>query len=174
MKRLFLFALIAGLVTAGGVRAADSADSRVQVVFNHPDKFTDIKYDANDNDSGRDFILSELHDFVVKTAGRDLPAGDKLTLVFNDITLAGQIQPWHPAGSNNTRVYRSAYAPDFKFSYTITDQSGAVVKQGNEDLRDSNYKDRLLPAGADQDTLPYEKDLLRSWLDSNLTDVKPS
>jgi hypothetical protein len=174
MKRYLLSILALSLVSAGGLRAADEAGSRVQVVFNHPEKFTDIKYDENDSDSGRDFLLSELHDFVVKTANRYLPAGDKLNIVFNDVTLAGQLAPWHPAGSNNVRIYKSTFPPDFKFSYTITDQSGAVVQKGNEDLRDLNYKDRLLNAGADQDTLPYEKDILRSWLSSHLTDAKPS
>jgi hypothetical protein len=174
MKRYLLSILALSLAAAGGARAADDASSRVHVVFNHPEKFTDIKYDDNGSDSGSDFLLSEIHDFVVKTASRYLPAGDKLTLVFNDITLAGQLNPWHPAGSNDVRIYNSTFPPDFKFSYTITAQSGAVVQQGDEDLRDLNYKDRLLSAGADQDTLPYEKDILRSWLSSHLTDAKPS
>jgi hypothetical protein len=166
MKRHLLLALVAGFAAAGALRAADVASSRVEVVFDHPDNFNDIRDTYSDTPGGREYVLRELNNYVASTADQVLPAGYKLKIVFTDITLAG----WLPiqASDNDRRVFKATTPPDFKFSYTVTNSSGAVVKQGSDHIRDLEYQTRLINDPALSMPLPYEKAALGDWIHENL------
>ena len=60
------------------------------------------------------------------------------------------------------RIVKSIYPPRLNFSYKITDAAGKTVKEGKEDLRDLAFEMRL--TSDRQDTLRYEKDILRDWI----------
>src|ERR1700690_1765879 len=91
MKRHILFALVAGFAASGALRAADVSSSRVEVVFDHPDNFNDIRDTYSDTPDGRTYVLKVLTDYVSTAADRYLPAGLKLKFVFTDVTLAGRL-----------------------------------------------------------------------------------
>jgi hypothetical protein len=172
MKTLRLFPLALGIALTFAARAADVPDPapRVDVVFDHPEKFTDVK-DANfPTDRGRDAILSRIRDFLVREATRYLPAGDDLTITFTDIDLAGDFEPWHGPQWDDVRVVKDVYPPAFKFTYSVTDSSGKILKQGSENIRDLNFQSRLVLDTSD--TLRYEKDILKDWVRANLRGLK--
>jgi hypothetical protein len=172
MKALRLFPLALGIALTLAARAADLQGSaaRVDVVFDHPENFTDVK-DANfPTDSGRNAILSRIREFLVREATRYLPAGDDLTITFTDIDLAGDFEPWRGPQWDDVRVVKDIYPPAFKFSYSVTDASGKVLKQGSENIRDLNFQSRLVLDTSD--TLRYEKDILKDWVRANLKGLK--
>jgi hypothetical protein len=172
MKALRLIPLALGIALTLTARASDvSAPAvRVNVVFDHPENFTDVKDSNVPSDSGRDAILSRIRDFLVREGTRTLPAGDDLTITFTDIDLAGDFEPWRGVRWDEVRVVKDIYPPAFKFSYSITDSSGKVLKQGTENIRDLNFQTRLVLDSSD--TLRYEKDILRDWIHATVRSLK--
>jgi DUF3016 family protein len=172
MKILPLLPMALGLALAGNALAADIASlpPRVEVVFDHPENFTDVKDSYLPSDKGRDAILSRIRSFLVSRAEPLLPAGDGLKITFTDIDLAGDFEPWHGARWDDVRIVKEIYPPAFKFSYVVTEPSGRVVKQGTEDIRDLNFQTRLVLDTSD--SLRYEKDILGEWARSTLRGLR--
>ncbi len=147
-----------------------ATDSRVDVVFDHPEKFADVKDSFMDTEKGRDYILQNIRAYIVDRATRLLPAGAHLSMTFTDIHLAGQFEPWRGPQWDEVRIIKDIYPPSFQFSYEVTDASGRVLKQGKEDVRDMGFQYR---AALDQtDSLRYEKSFLDDWLRYNLPRTK--
>jgi len=172
MKILRLMPIALGMALVGNVHAADIAalPARTEVVFDHPENFTDVKDRDLPSDSGRDEILSRISTFMVSRATPLLPAGDSLKITFTDIDLAGDFEPWHGPQWSDVRIVKEIYPPAFKFSWVVTDVSGRVVKQGKEDIRDLNFQTRVVLDTSD--TLRYEKDILGDWTNSTLRGLK--
>lgn len=161
----FLIAAAALFALGQPVRSAAADEARVTVKFVNPEKFTDIKDSFMGTEKGRDYYLKELRALIEAQAGRELPAGQKLAVTFTDIDLAGDYLPSMSSG-HDVRVMKDVYPPRLKFSYVVTDAAGAVVKEGQENLTDLNY---LQTPGIDRnDTLFFEKALLRNWLSRTL------
>jgi Protein of unknown function (DUF3016) len=171
MKTLRLFSVFLGLA-AGALYAADSnaSTSRINVLFDHPENFTDVKDRALPTDKGRDEILSNIRNFLVDHADRILPAGDALRITFTDIDLAGEFEPQRGPQWDDVRIVKSIYPPAFNFTYTVTDASGRVVKQVTEHIRDMTFDTRIVFDRGDP--LHYEKDVLDDWMRSNLRNIK--
>ncbi len=164
MNTTRFFAVLFGIFATGLLQAADSpkTSDRVQVMFDHPEKFTDVKDGELPTDKGRDYILSQIHDYLVSHGTRDLPAGDTLAITFTDIDLAGDFEPWHGPNWDNVRILKDVYPPHLVFSYILSDSAGKVLAQGKENLLDMNYQMRLILDTSD--SLRYEKDMLNEWL----------
>ena len=163
---------VVSVVAAGLTYAADVSKpaARTEVFFDHPEKFTDVKDDVMASDSGRDSILASLSQFLVRETADRLPAGDKLSITFTDIDLAGEFEPWRGPQWDGVRIYKDIYPPAFKFSYAVTDASGKVVKSGTESIRDVDYQMR--GAVLSNDPLRYEKSILEDWARLALRDLK--
>jgi DUF3016 family protein len=170
MKTLRLFSSILGLAAALSLHAAGSAAPRTEVIFDHPEKFTDVKDSDLPTDKGRDAILANIRDFLVHRTESMIPEGDKLTITFTDIDLAGDFEPWRGAQYDNVRIVKAIYPPAFKFTYSVTDPSGKVVREGSEDIRDMNFQFRVTIDASDP--LHYEKDILDDWARAKLKGLK--
>lgn len=159
-----LTVVLFGLVAPLALRAADvaKAPARTEVVFDHPEKFTDVKDGDFGTDKGRDATLELIRDFLVERADKALPPGQKLTITFTDIDLAGDFEPWRGPQFSDVRIVKPIYAPRLSFSYKVTDAAGKIVKEGKEELRDLAFDMRLTMDR--QDPLRYEKDILKDWI----------
>jgi hypothetical protein len=177
ISSLSRFALLLGLTAAGSLSAADKAvtdkaaavDSRVTVVFDHPEKYRDIKdhdFDS-DNERGREHFLPMLKEHIEKEAGRLLAPGQKLTITFTDIDLAGDFEPWRGPQLSDVRIVKSIYPPRMDFSFKLTDENDQVLKEGEEKLVDLAYQMRITRSFSD-DVLRYEKDMFSDWLRGEL------
>jgi hypothetical protein len=171
MKSLSLLP-IAIAVLAGCALPADNvtkAAPRTNVIFDHPEKFTDVKDAYIPSDEGRDAILKHFRDFLVSRCDPLLPQGYNLTITFTDIKLAGEYEPWHGAQWIDVRVIKAIYPPAFTFTYSVTDPAGKPVKQGSESIIDMAFQMRLLsPYATSYDPLAYEKDILNDWARATL------
>ena len=158
------------MTAACALHAADTPKAaRTEVIFVHPENFTDVKDGDLPSDRGRDAILARIRDYLVERTDTLLPVGDRLTITFTDIDLAGDFEPWRGLRWSDVRVVKSIYPPAFKFSYSVTDAAGRVVKQGAEDIRDLNFQTRMTIDASD--SLHYEKDILDDWARSTLRDL---
>ncbi len=170
MKMICLFSALLGLAAPALNATAANTASRIDVAFDHPENFTDVKDRALPTDKGRDNILSNIRTFIVERADRILPEGYSLKMTFTDIDLAGEFEPQRGAQWDDVRIVKAIYPPAFKFSYAVTDPSGRIVKQGSENIRDMTFDTRITFDRGDP--LHYEKDTLDDWMRSNLRIIK--
>jgi hypothetical protein len=156
--------LLAATPVTAPASQADKTDQRVEVIFDHPEKFTDIKGDSMDSPKGRDVMLDQIRD-ILETAGAGIiPAGQKLTMTFTDIDLAGEYEPWRSGPMSDVRIIKDIYSPHFVFSYKLTDAAGAVLKEDKVDLRDLTFMMRVTISR--DEPLRFEKDILGDWIRS--------
>jgi hypothetical protein len=170
MKPTLLLACVLGLTAWGAPRVVAAAAPRAEVIFDHPEKFADVRDQYVPTEKGREGILGSLRDFIVREAGRRVPAGCKLTLTFTDIRLAGDFEPWRGPRFEDIRIVRSIYPPDFKFTYVLTDPAGREIKRGREDILDMAFEFRRTLD--EQDPLRYEKAMLSDWMRTALRGVR--
>lgn len=162
------------LATAAVGYSADmrSDNSRVEVLFDHPENFTDLKDSYMPTDKGRDSYMEMLKDYIQQTAGRRLPEGQKLSITFTDIDMAGDFEPWRGPSASDVRIVKGIYIPRLKFTYQITDATGAVVKEGKAEQSDLNFQMNLSTSLDTSDPLRYEKRLIDDWIRSELPRAK--
>lgn len=167
MKTLPLLLTLALAGTSAAVAAVDKPEpTRVVVNFFEPEKFTDVKDGSFGTDKGRDATLKELRDFIVERAEKALPAGQKLSVTFLDVDLAGDYEPWRGPRMDDVRIVKDIYPPRFKLAFRILNEAGDTVKEGERQLTDLAFMSRLTINR--QDPLRYEKDMLNDWIRSDV------
>ena len=167
--------LLVGLTATRALFAADNkpVDGRVTVIFSHPEKYTDIRDSQSDfeNERGRERYLPAIQEYLEQEAGRRLPAGQKLTVTFSDIDLAGDFEPWHGIQFSDIRIIKDLYVPRLTFTFNITDASGTVLREGERKLVELGFQMRIT-TGFRDDPLRYEKAMLSDWLRDELKPAK--
>jgi hypothetical protein len=160
---------IAAALFASGCQSASTssvpaANGNVTVNFQNPDSYTDARDSANGPTS--QYYLDELGKHLKEVAGRRLATGQKLTVTFNDIDLAGDIPPGR---MNDVRVIREIYIPHMKLHFQLQDAAGAVIKDGDRQLSDLNYMQSVMPIIGQNEPLRYDKALLSDWVKKEFT-----
>lgn len=168
MKHTKAFLLAAAALAALPSFAADpGAAGQVEVTFENPDKFRDIKDSSMDTEKGREANLALIRQYIEERGARLLAPGQKLSVTVTDIDLAGEYEPWRGPSAQDVRIVKSIYPPRFELSYRVTDATGTVVKEGKSKLSDMNFQNNVSSANT-SDPLRYEKRLLDDWLRSEL------
>lgn len=164
-------ALLMAVAMAAPAPAVKAEEARVRVVFQNPDKFTDVKDGLMESDRGREGILEDIRKHIEQRAPDFLAPSYKLVMTFTDIDLAGEYEPWRTPPMSDVRIVKAIYPPRLDFSYQVVDgKSGAVVREGKEELRDLAFQQRLTIHR--DDPLRYEKDMIDGWLRETLRDLK--
>lgn len=167
IRALALVGLTAGLIAAGPVLSAKSAEekaSRVRVEFSDPDKFTDFRDSVFGTDKGREALVAQFREVLDDLGRRYVPENRKLEIRFTDIDLAGEYEPWRGPNFDDVRIVKDLYSPRLQFEFRVLDAaSGAVVKEGKENIRDMGFlmNAARLPS---HDTIRYEKEMLTDWM----------
>ncbi len=144
--------------------AQTGADARVSVNFVDPQHFTDLKEEDAGDTSPQ--LLDQLKDFIAKTGASYVPAGMRLEVSVTDVDMAGRFEPWRGPQWDHVRIVKSIYPPRIRLDFKLTDARGRVVNSGQRSLTDLAFQTRdpfLVPS---DDSLRYEKDLLRDWFRS--------
>lgn len=157
--------LVATLFCATALFAAPPAaqKNRVEVVFDHPENFTDVKDSQMGSEKGRDGYLGFIKEHLQERAQRYLEEGQTLAVTFTNIDMAGDFEPWRGAEYSDVRIVKEIYPPRMNFSYKLVNASGAVVKEGEEKLIDMSFQTNASLFNAN-DSLRYEKAMLDNWL----------
>lgn len=166
--KTFLLAALVGLSASGVLHAKDETPSNVKISFDRPENFSDIRDGFTSSEKGQAANLEGIEKYVQKQAKKYLPADQKLEVTFTNIDMAGEFEPWG-ADMNDIRIIKDIYPPRIDLSFRVTDQSGAVIKEGERQLRDLSFLMNLRLNS--QDPLRYEKTLLDDWMRK---DVRPT
>jgi hypothetical protein len=165
---LFIATFAASALAGFAADRNSEAASRVEVNFQNPENFTDVKDSFTGTDRGRDAYLEMFRDYLQKNASRRLADGQKLSITFTDIDLAGDFEPQRGPSAQDVRIIKSIYVPRLKFDFRLTDASGNVVKEGKASLTDLNFQHSVSPVFASSDELRYEKRMLDDWMSNEL------
>jgi hypothetical protein len=169
-----LLRVIFAWCAAGTALAAEGGSPSPKAVINFDNwqKYTDIKDSEAPTEKGQRAILDQIDAYLVKDASRVVPDGNVLTITFQDIDLAGDFEPWHGAQWDDIRVVKDIYPPRFVFTWSVTDPTGKIVKQGKEDILDMAFQTRITIF--QDDPLRYEKQILDDWMHAALRSLKTS
>ena len=132
----------------------------VDVQWLNPDSYKDAYSSNVKSAKSRAVVFSQLGDFIVKEATAKMKEGWNLKIEVTQLDLTGEFEPWtdHP----NVRVIKGAYFGEISFNYTLTDETGAVLKEGSEDLVNKLITPPDFP---DKDEFePYLRTSLRDWM----------
>jgi len=146
--------------------APQPIDSRVQVDWTKPDDFSEAKQYPGTG-LGRqspDEWLNDLAKHMRYRAERVLPQGDELHVTFTNVQRAGTYEPWRGPRWDDVRIIKDIYPPRIDLTFTLTDASGAVIKEGKRELRDPAFLQRGILN--ETDPLRFEKRMLDDWLRS--------
>ena len=161
--------LIAATLIASGCQSGQTGSvpvktDNVAVNFHEADKFTDVRETFGSNPS--EFYLEQLSEHLQRKASDRLPPGQKLTVTFTDIDLAGDFLPTN-VKMQDVRIIKEIYMPHMALNFKITDADGRVIKEGVRKLTDMNFMGKIGLIGRDQ-PLYYDKELLSDWINKEL------
>ncbi len=154
--------LLAGCETAPKVENGVTA-SDITVNFPNSDKYTEARESMNGPTS--EYYLGILRDDLKERAPQYLQKGQKLTVTFNDIDLAGDFLPSGRPDSDRIRIIKPIYRPRMDINFSVTGADGKVVKEGQRTLMNLDYQlDSAVNQTTGQRPLFYDKELLKRWL----------
>ncbi len=131
-----------------------------------------IAVDASRFDAGRNAQLESgpsrrawvdaLSRHLAERVAHRLAPGQRLDVRITDVQRAGDFEPWRGPPAAQVRIVRDIYPPRIDLSFKLRDERGAVLREGNRQLRDSTFLMR--PDMYPNDPLRYEKALLDDWV----------
>ncbi|WP_158289009.1 DUF3016 domain-containing protein [Rubrivivax albus] len=146
----------AGLAALCAVGLPAHATGAAEVHYAQPERFTDAGFGSVERERTQARLTAEIE----RLASR-LPDGQRLSVTFTDVDLAGEIDHFSPHGLRVMGLLPDAPRLSLRFELT---QGGEVVARGEEQLRDLSYLVRR--SGLDhRAALPYESRLLTEWFE---------
>lgn len=160
--------ILAAVLFAGGCQSTPSnpnpaAPADITVNFQDSDKFTDVR--DSTYGSASQYYLDELSKYLKEIAAHSLTAGQKLTVTFTDIDLAGDIPPGQ---LSDVRIIKAIYIPRMNLHFQLKDTRGAVLKEGDRQLSDMNFQQNVSLINQNE-PLKYDKPLLANWVRQEFT-----
>lgn len=167
MKFRYLVPAVAASLLASHAYAAAS----VEVNWKDPESYTDVRA-SNESRSGfQKRTFAALEKTFVKLA-EALPDGQKLAITVTNLDLAGEVWPSSFVGlgqsaASDVRLIKRIDIPRMKFSYTLTDANGAVLKSADVSIKDMSFMDTV-NRHFNSDPYRYEKSMIEDWFDDEL------
>ncbi|WP_231658040.1 MULTISPECIES: DUF3016 domain-containing protein [unclassified Pseudoalteromonas] len=157
MKSLSYSLAIAALVTSLSSYAGEA-----KIKWHDLDDYTDAR-PANE-------VKGPFHKRLVKNFNKhfsreaeNLPEGYVFNAEITNLDLAGDVR----FGMNEIRVIKPIYMPKINFTYSVTDAEGKVVSEGEADLKDMQFMDRIRSPRANEANY-YDFRLISSWFEKTL------
>ena len=147
-------------------RALEAAGP-VNVQWNDPGTFTELRNSHNRFEAERGDWVRQLAEYVRTSATRQLQPGQTLQVTVLDIKRAGDFEPWHGARANDIRIMRDIYPPKIVLQYSLKGADGGVLGEGEATLRDTGFMHGSVGAQS-SDPLRYEKKLIDDWVRRDL------
>ena len=169
---LLLALALSATVASARIRNVTDADAPralpeqgpVDVRWDDPRTFSEIRYSHNIAESRRGTWVEQLATYLRNRAQPRLPAGEHLDVTITDIELAGDYEPWRGPQFQDTRFIRDIYPPRLTLTFTRTDANGAVIATGERKLTDPGFLMSSGTTGLSSDPLRFEKGLIDRWL----------
>jgi hypothetical protein len=165
--RIAKYLLGACVAVLGG---ASSAAASVEVIFVHPEHYTDASLHGSYRGRADEATLREIRTYLERLGDRYLTPDEHLTVEVLDIDLAGQYEPWRRY-ADDVRVLREVTWPRIKLRYSLAEHT-TIAASAEETVSDLNYLAN--PAARyTGEQLPYEKAMLENWFRARFAEHRP-
>jgi hypothetical protein len=169
MKPLKVFMIVAVALTS----AATAQAGTITVEFQNVDKYTDFSVSGLSEEKTLGLFESELEDELKQFAKRYIVGDHTLEIVFIDIDMAGDIQPWRNSHNADIRYIERIYPPRMELGYTLKGADGTVISEGTERIADIAFDFNILaPIRSSSMSFFYEITLLEDWIRKNFRSLK--
>ena len=137
----------------------------IKMEFENVDDYTDFSISGMTENKTLPLFISEMEENLKGVAKRYLEEGQTLELVFTDIDMAGDIQPWRNRHNADIRYVEAIYPPRLKFRYALKDAEGEVLAEGEESISDLSFQMSTTAAlRSSFEQFRYEFELLENWI----------
>ncbi len=174
MKTVFLVSslALAGLLAAPCTAHADAvtdpsapralqSEGPVQVEWQDPSGFSEIRYSRNRFEARRGDWVRQLAEHLQEQLAQVIPPGERLEVMITDIERAGEYEPLG-ASMRDVRVVRDLYPPRMELSFVRRGADGVVLDQGTRSLRDLGFLSSS--PRSTHDPLRFEKRMIEDWV----------
>lgn len=159
-----------GVLIFSALVAASAAAGEVKVEYKDYKKFSDMK-PANEPRGSYEKRTMASFDKIFAELAKKLPEGYSWNVIVTDIDLAGDVNHMFTQTGQQIRVIKDIFIPRINFSYTLLDQSKAIVIEQQElKLKDMGFMTRTTSGRADR-PFEYEKIMLERWFNET---IKPA
>ena len=148
----------------------------IGVEFENVDDFTDFSVSGLSESKTLSIFQSELESELDRFARLYLKEGQTLEIIFTDVDMAGDIQPWRNRHNADIRYVERIYPPRLEFRYVLKNSEGEVLSEGEESITDLAFDFNVIaPMRSRHMTFFYELDLLGNWIRKTIrsVDTKP-
>lgn len=150
----------------GACAAAAWGAGTVEVRFIEPDSYADIGWRPLDRARNLERLRTHLQGLAAQ-----LPDGQRLAIEVLDVDLAGEELP--AADRDAVRTLRGrADWPRMRLRWQLSG-AGTGVRGAEEWLSDPVYLDRMPPAFAASESLPYDLRMLDDWFRARIVQGQP-
>ncbi len=151
----------ADTVTDPSAPRALQSEGPVQVEWQDPSGFTEIRYSHNRFEARRGDWVRQLAEHLQERLAQVIPPGERLEVLITDIERAGEYEPLG-ASMRDVRVVRDLYPPRMELSFVRHGADGVVLDQGNRSLLDLGFLSSSLRST--HDPLLFEKRMIEDWV----------
>lgn len=161
MKRTRLMGTAIAMLATALLWAPGSSAATLQLEWQNPDNFRDIRATNGAQQKFQEQVMSELQaQFQAETDA--LPADQTLVITVEDVDLAGEIEYFHAGYPFGLRVIRRVDSPSLMLSYELRDASDRLLSSGADRVRHLGFRlDNLRQL--DRSPLKYEKEMISNW-----------
>ena len=133
--------------------------------FDDVKNFTDFSVSGLSEEKTLSIFESELEDELERFARKYIPEGQTLHILFTDIDMAGDIQPWRNRHNADIRYVERIYPPRLAFTYKLVDAEDKVLAEGEESIADLAFDYNVVaPMKNLSMSFFYETNLLGDWI----------
>lgn len=169
MKTLNKFLIVAVALTS----LATAKAGTIKVEFEDVDKYTDFSVSGLSEKKTEGIFESELEGELKRFSERYIVGDYTLFILFKDIDMAGDIQPWRNRHNADIRYIERIYPPRMELAYTLKDAEGNVVMEGEETIADIAFDFNILaPIRSQSMSFFYEINMLEDWIRKTFRSLK--
>lgn len=162
MKKLLLASVI-GLASV----AANANESSISVDFLNADRYQDIHASGNQNQARFQEKLFKTLEKQFQQSASDLPDGLTMDVKVLDIDLAGAVAIGLGMGQDIRQVSEKDF-PRVLFYVVLKDETGKILLQGKQNLRDGNLRHNEFRLRGSQSDFYMETALIKKWFEGAL------
>ena len=164
-----LLALLAACASTRPTTVTDPARPRtvgentaVQIAWNDPAEFAELRYSLNRQEAARGDWVVQLADYMQTQIAKNVPAGDRVDVDILDVQRAGQFE-WVASTTDDVRVMRDVYPPRMTLRFRHTGADGVLKAEGERKIADLAYLQGPPPFPSN-DPLRYDKRMIDTWI----------
>lgn len=162
-----------------GTHISTASAAEVNITWEEPESFTDVRPSNESRKRFRERTLSELEAHISELASA-LPEHYVLSMTVTNLDLAGQVWPAQFVGlgnnvGNDVRLIQRVDIPRMNFTYSLNGENSKVLKADDVKLKDMAFLESHTRRRANEN-LAYEKAMLDTWFNDTFAEhvVKPN